>query len=255
MRFDDLTRRQAIRVIDGVSFPIFIRNGDYYLSSLMVFEDGLIDCWQTLDLPLFEEALINGLVCCTIPRGEMVSVHPFGEFEVLQADWNMGEDALLAYVQELIARMNPEKRNLYDMHGSASEQRGGSGPFFEKQTRRGSKSWLPGEDDWFDERSLGKTFWTYQHILDGDKAGNIEIAEVSIFDNDSITVAGARGSRLISFEGFKQEAKSGLFDFPNEGSRLVIKGLGSFVCGEAWSKGYSSERLIAKLEEERAKLT
>lgn len=255
MRFEDLTRRQAIDVIDGVSFPIFIKNGDYYLSSLMVFEDGLIDCWQTLDLPLFEEALINGSVCCSIPHGEMVSLYPFGKFEVQQADWAMGEDELLAYVQELIVRMNPKKRNLYDMHGSASEQRSGSGPFFEKQTRRGSKSWLPGEDDWFDERALGKTLLAYQHITDGDNAGNIEITEVSIFDNDSITVAGARGSRLISFEDFKQEAKSGLFDFPNEGSRLVIKGLGSFVCGEAWSRGYSPERLIAALEEERAKLT
>lgn len=243
MQLENLTRRQAMRVIDGVSFPVIIRNGSYYLTNLMVFADGLIDCWETLDLPLFEEKLIDNWVQTRVPDGEVLSVSPLGMLEVSAGAWLMSEDDLFGHVRALIHALNPERHNLYDMHGSSTHKIDGLS--YAKETRGSSPSWIPDdEDDVFLGRHKGHTIWAYERVPYG-----VDIVEISIFQNDCLTISGNHATRFLTFEAFKTEAADGRFDFPEDGETIAIKGLGRFVCSEAMSQGYSSDLIIGDLEE------
>ena len=42
-------------MFDGVVTPAFIHNGSYFFVNLSVYAGGLVDCWEMVDLPLFEE--------------------------------------------------------------------------------------------------------------------------------------------------------------------------------------------------------
>ena len=40
-----VTRLVEGREVPGVYFPAFIHNGDYYLTSIVAYQDGMVECW------------------------------------------------------------------------------------------------------------------------------------------------------------------------------------------------------------------
>jgi hypothetical protein len=48
--------------IDGVFFLAFIHNGDYHLSPISIYQDGMIDCWGLVDFERFKERVRSGWV-------------------------------------------------------------------------------------------------------------------------------------------------------------------------------------------------
>lgn len=96
---------------DGIRVPgtwrhVFIRNGDYFLSDLFIYADGLIDCWGLVTLEEFEEKLRSGWVATELPDGARASGHEL-------AAWRFGEprtwhtpELLLAEVRDTIDELN-----------------------------------------------------------------------------------------------------------------------------------------------------
>ena len=107
--------------IPGVVLPAFICNLDYHFVNLPVYADGLIDAWDMLDLPLFEEKLREGWVTTEIPDGSTLSVHGLGRWQVTDGAWTSSPDELLVQVRTAIAELNPQRRNLYDCGGTTLE--------------------------------------------------------------------------------------------------------------------------------------
>jgi hypothetical protein len=71
-------------VIKGIGLPAFIHNGDYHQVLIGVYEDGLIDCWELVNLEEFKERVRSGWVVTQVPRGAPVNCHhlSFGKCEV-----------------------------------------------------------------------------------------------------------------------------------------------------------------------------
>jgi len=107
--------------IPGVVLPAFICNLDYHLVNLPVYADGLIDAWDMVDLPLFEEKLREGWVTTAVPDGDTLSVHGLGRWQVTDGRWTLDPDALLAKVRAAIEELNPGMHNLHDCGGSTIE--------------------------------------------------------------------------------------------------------------------------------------
>ena len=72
-----MTSNHIVRVmkVHGVFTPAFIHNGKFFFINLEVYADGLVDCWELLDLALFHDKLRDGWVETAIPDGEEISVH------------------------------------------------------------------------------------------------------------------------------------------------------------------------------------
>src|SRR5262245_13123549 len=60
------------REVPGVYFPAFIHNGDYYLTSIVAYQDGLVECWGLVTFAEFVQKVREGWVVTSVPEGATV---------------------------------------------------------------------------------------------------------------------------------------------------------------------------------------
>src|SRR5262245_1082684 len=68
-------REQEGQQIPGISLLAFIHNGPaYYLTEIKVYRDGMVDCWELVDLDEFKKKVASGWVVTTLPEGAEISI-------------------------------------------------------------------------------------------------------------------------------------------------------------------------------------
>jgi predicted NAD-dependent protein-ADP-ribosyltransferase YbiA (DUF1768 family) len=103
--------RITSRMADGVRVPgtwrhAFIRNGDYFLTDLFIYADGLIDCWGLVTLEEFERKLRSGWVATELPDGAWVSAHDLAAWRFSEPCAWLTPELLLAEVRDTIDQLN-----------------------------------------------------------------------------------------------------------------------------------------------------
>ncbi|GIE31185.1 hypothetical protein Ait01nite_042300 [Actinoplanes italicus] len=106
-----IKQRRTYRVVDGERIegtwrPVFIRNGAYHLTELYIFADGMINCWEWVDLGGLRRKLADGWVALDLEEGAEASAHDIGTWRF--ADPWSGSDAesFLAEVADEIDVLN-----------------------------------------------------------------------------------------------------------------------------------------------------
>ncbi|WP_406376023.1 NADAR family protein [Streptomyces sp. NBC_00647] len=100
------------RHVDGERIPgttrhAFIRNGsDYYLTDLIVYADGLIDCWGLVGVADFEEKLRSGWVATTLEQGARASIHHVASWRFDAPESWVTPEMLLGEVRDTIDELN-----------------------------------------------------------------------------------------------------------------------------------------------------
>ncbi|WP_405915208.1 NADAR family protein [Streptomyces sp. NBC_00728] len=93
--------------IPGITRHAFIRNGsDYHLTDLIVYADGLIDCWGLVGLVEFEEKLRSGWVATTLEEGARASVHHVAAWKFDEPQSWVTPEMLLGEVRDAIDTLN-----------------------------------------------------------------------------------------------------------------------------------------------------
>ncbi|MEV0827327.1 NADAR family protein [Nonomuraea rubra] len=93
--------------IDGLSRPVFIRNGDhYFLTELIVYADGAIDAWGLTDLDGLRRHLETGWVATSIPRGAQASAHQLASWKMAKPSMHLTAEDLLGQVADAIEELN-----------------------------------------------------------------------------------------------------------------------------------------------------
>lgn len=111
----------------GWSMPILIRNGQHHYTNLVAFEDGVVDCWEGLDLPLFRDKLRTGWLATTAPVGARFSVFNLGGATVEAFEPTQSMEDLEPRVLEAMRHWNPTLASLVDLEGSATDRSKGYG--------------------------------------------------------------------------------------------------------------------------------
>ncbi len=108
----------------GWCLPTFIHNGGHHYTELKVFEDGVVDCWGGLDLPLFRQKLTTGWIATAAPPGARMSAHGLGgaTVEAFEPRWSLQD--VEERVMAAIRHWNPALSNLVDLQGEDTELRG-----------------------------------------------------------------------------------------------------------------------------------
>lgn len=105
-------RRPTYRVVDGEQIPgtwrhVFIRNaGTYFLADLVIYADGLIDCWDHVDLDGLRERLKSGWVATQFPKGGQASAHHLATWTFAKPQSWISPDDLLLEVADTIEQLN-----------------------------------------------------------------------------------------------------------------------------------------------------
>jgi hypothetical protein len=216
---DNLTLRSATRRIKGVSFEGIIRNGSYFLVDISVFEDGIVDCWEGVDLALFRKKVSEGWVRTSVPDGAVVSAHDLAHMTIANTEWLMTPQKLIERVEAIVKALNPSMLNLYDMNGSNVDRSGKIGVL--KVNRMSNETWRANENSALMAQPIKgithKAFWR-----ENDK---VHIVTVSLFDDNQVRITGADTEEVMSFEALRDDDR---LSVARKGDRIWIAGLGSF---------------------------
>lgn len=101
---------------------MFIHNGGtYFLSDLIVYADGLIDCWGLVTLDQFAEKLRSGWVATTLEEGARASAHHVGAWTFGEVQWSTTPEELLGEVRDEIDRLNDRPDSAGRCRAAAAE--------------------------------------------------------------------------------------------------------------------------------------
>ena len=214
--------------IDGLVTPAFIHNGPtFFLVDLPVYADGLVDCWEMVDMSLFAAKLRSGWVTVRVPDGEQISVHGLGMWTVSGGTWDLDSDALYARVMALLGALNPRMENLHNCHGRTVETHGNVSVSIlgmpKKQPVR-----LVEPSAVFPRRIVGEelsVIVTNREVHD--------IAKARVFADGLIELSRIPSPETLDLAGLQEAVSSGrIVGTVPAGGRMRVHGLGSFVVQE-----------------------
>lgn len=93
-------------MIPGKHLPAFIHNGGYYLTNIAVYADGMIYCWEMVDVEGFIKKLKGGRVVTSLPEDAEVSVSDVTAFTARNILFRVPESEFLKEVLDVIEELN-----------------------------------------------------------------------------------------------------------------------------------------------------
>lgn len=106
--YEDRTYRIASggERIDGVCLTAFIHNGNYFLTKIRVYQDGIIDCWEWVDFEGFKRKVRSGWVVTQLPPDAEVNVYPLGSFRATHVMYEIAPEEFIKEVSDVIEVLN-----------------------------------------------------------------------------------------------------------------------------------------------------
>jgi hypothetical protein len=93
--------------VEGITRPVFIRNGrDYSLTDLQIYADGSIWCWEWVDLAGLKAKVASGWVATSFEVGARASAHHLGSWRFAEPQSGMKPEWLLGEVADEIDKLN-----------------------------------------------------------------------------------------------------------------------------------------------------
>jgi hypothetical protein len=211
--------RRPIPQAYGRALSAFIHNRAYFLVHIDVYADGLVECWESVDLKLFAAKLAEGWVAFRPRRGADFAVSMFGGGTIVEAEWSMTAAAFERRVHEVVRELNPTLSNLLDLQGSSTEMRNGV---------RWAKLSAPGRVT-YRRQSGGKLIAGRSRPVlvpcDGSRGRDFELTKWFVY-HDGLAQIGY-GSELMSFDAVSALVEAGrIATAAPDGSWIGIPGLG-----------------------------
>ncbi len=103
---DGIYREVDGALILGISRPIYIHNGDYHLTELKIYADGIIDCWELVTLNQFRDKVKSGWVVTELPKSAKVSIFPLGNYTATNTNSYIKPEELIKEIADAINELN-----------------------------------------------------------------------------------------------------------------------------------------------------
>jgi hypothetical protein len=207
--------------VRGVAMPVFIHNGNYHLSELAVYEDGVADCWELVAIDDLHKKI--GWISSQPPEGASLSIHSLGVVTAVNAEWLFPTTTIIQTAQDIFHKLNPQQNNLLDLVA--------------RRTKIASEENLPEERIW--QTRLGTLTNIYRLSVDGQDIYGDEVPLFQVqgdeFQLKSCFVYQDRQTQLgYSAESLPVESIREMLDrgvlvtsIP-DGAYLTVPGLGRF---------------------------
>jgi hypothetical protein len=214
------------KILEGrYVFSIINNGGSYFLIDLPVFEDGVINCWEDVDLDMVKEKIFSGWLTPSVPNMQKLSMHHLGAWEIEGSKWLYSKDSYFDFLLSVVKTMNPSLGNLFKANGTASKIIGNTNYSAftystEQLVRKDSE-----ENISFKEYKGRREHFFFKH-----SENRYWICSLNIYSDGKILIEGIDESKFIGLEELKNlvEQKSILTTIPNK-SIVMIKDLGELV--------------------------
>ena len=78
--------------IEGKYLPGIINNVDYFFTTVALYEDGVINCWEKVEFQNIRNIIYKGWLCCEIPNGKNLSIFQVGDYIIKSAKWKYNKE-------------------------------------------------------------------------------------------------------------------------------------------------------------------
>lgn len=220
----ELTAITRTEILDGFSIPGIIHNMQYHFTDLQVYSDGLISCWEMVDLPMFKDKLNKGWVVTSIPDGEAISIFNLGHWYIENGEWVHTKDSIYNFVSSLVKKLNPTLENLINYNGNNSKTVGKVSvakhfmPTPKPYHYDDPNSYLP-------RKISGEKF----HFFYRETNNKTYLAELSLYKSGRIEITNLPEKKIFEFADLDTLVNSKQLDTKLEiGEKVTILNLGSF---------------------------
>jgi hypothetical protein len=107
--------------IEGTKIPGIIYNCHYYYADIEVYEDGMVNCWELVDLDGLKEKLNSNWLVPYIPEKGQLSIFGLGYYCVKKAKWSFNKNSYYKYIKKTIKCLNPNFKNIYKISKEEKE--------------------------------------------------------------------------------------------------------------------------------------
>lgn len=107
--------------VKGMSCPIFIRNGTWFLSDFQAFPDGVFGCWEGVDLALLEQRVAEEWVQLSARIGSPIGIHRLGSMFVEGGLLRVAPEAFLDWIKRWLKDVNTGEE-MVDLEGEQIEE-------------------------------------------------------------------------------------------------------------------------------------
>jgi len=229
IKVESFSKIERQRILEGRFIPAVINNGgSHFFINLEVFEDGLIDCWEMVDLDLFKGKLNSGWVSPLIPNGKELSIHHLGSWKVKNGHWLFSKDSYYQHILSVIKDLNPELTNLYNCHGKTTKKVGKVNVSI-LGTANGKPYRKEEENNYFSKKHRGDNF----HAFIKNNESEFLLVNINVFSDSSLQVSAVEKPETLTVEEFKEQIEQGRIttNVPVN-SNVKIYGLGECTVGE-----------------------
>ncbi len=213
--------------VKGVTTHGIIYNGNYYFTDIEVYSDGLINCWDMVDLKQFKNKLKTDWVVVEISNHQRLYIHHVGYVEITEGNWKYNKRSYNKYITSIVKSLNPRMENIFNCHNRDIEIRNGI-----------RYTWPP--------RGEPKPLWidTSDHVFPKEVCGDSRYAickyenvnylvSVHLFENDIVRIVGLPHDKEMTFNELLGSFENGsFFTIPKQGEKFVVSEIGEFVVGE-----------------------
>jgi hypothetical protein len=240
LKFESFPKIERTRVLQGRFVPGVINNGgSHFFINLQVFEDGLVDCWEMVDLELFKKKLNSGWVSPKIPNGKQLSIHHLGSWTVKNGEWLFDKESYFEHIKEVVKDLNPELKNLYNCFGTTTKKVGKTNVSLLGMAN-GKPVRTEDPENYFSQKHKGDSFHGFQKIDDL----NYNLININVFADFRIQISGIEKPELVSIDEFTSLIKDGTIstEIP-EDSTVHIYGFGKCTVGTCQYSANIEEKL------------
>ncbi|WP_121811071.1 DUF7638 domain-containing protein [Mucilaginibacter kameinonensis] len=220
----EITKITRTEIIEGFSLPGIIHNIQYHFTGLQVYSDGLISCWEMVDLTMLKEKIERGWLVTSIPEGEAISIHNLGHWYIKHGEWEHSKESLYNLIHTLVKQLNPTLENLHNYNGNNSKKIGKAN--IAKHFIPNPKPYYYEDPNSFVPRKISGEKFHFFFRNDDEKT---YLAELSIYKNGHVEITNLPVKKTLKFEELNDHINRGIITTKlKTGETVTILNLGSF---------------------------
>ena len=98
--------------VEGKYFPGIINNVNYFFTTVALYEDGVINCWEKVEFHNIKNIIEKGWLCCEAPNGKNISIFQVGNYTIKSAKWKYNKETYYKTIIDNLKELNPKIENI-----------------------------------------------------------------------------------------------------------------------------------------------
>ncbi len=105
-----------------IYFPGIINNVNYFFTTVALYEDGVINCWEKVEFHNIKNVIEKGWLCCEVPNGKNISIFQVGDYTIKSAKWKYNKETYYKTIIDNLKELNPKIESINKITREVSKE-------------------------------------------------------------------------------------------------------------------------------------